>query len=310
MMTWPLSSGLEAGEWHWPESQRVVLVLDGVSVPGLPRRLYEWSQGHLDAEWLYVGTPWESVKAVSPWLIDMPSYGDPVLQRFLEDGAYEEWGYLVVTQATLLELTEHMQWLAQARHSSGQTQLLRLADPAVIRAILPGDSDATLAPWGPIDRLIAPDAIGECWRTWSQSETTAREPVQSIPSPAEDYSLDEPTLRRLQACDQRTDMRRLARYIEQYLGDWQETWHANSEKQRFARIHAIVGQAREHGFFSLREWALLCALLARHGLATLDDPSLPDEIRHCLVPSSTVTGIQRLEEALADSITQKTTHEA
>ncbi|MCH4564599.1 DUF4123 domain-containing protein [Halomonas sp. EGI 63088] len=290
MELWPLTSGLSGGGWAWPVEKQVYLLLDGVRVQELPRRLYEWSEGRLEADLLYAGTPWAEVKDVSPWLVQLNGLDDPVLQAFLADGLEPEWGYLVESGASLTEVADHLRSLILVRHPLDVPMLLRLADPAVIAALLQEGSTPALVPWGPIERLVLPDAVAEAWQSWAPA---ADEAPPLVPAPA-GYCLSEAQLQRLQACDLRRHARQLMGFVDQHCAGWlMET----SRPQRHVQLLEIVREARDMGFTSPREWALLCTLMARLGITTWSDRAT-DIPAYRWLTAKHLSSLERLEAAL------------
>lgn len=290
---WPLSAGVLGDDWQWPHDRRVLLLLDGVSVSGLPRKLYEWSKGELDADLLYAGTPWATVKDVSPWLIRLSGPDDPVLKRFVRDGAEAEWGYLMISDAPMLEVAGHLRSLIQVRHPLGMPMLLRLADPAVISVLMGEKRSLGLAPWGPIEQLMVPDGVAGQWRVRSpgQRESSA----SACRTDVSEYQVDENLLHELQACDLRRDIRQLAGFVEQHCRGWLD--ELNTET-RHRHLKDVAQHAQALGLNSRREWALLCTLLARLDIASPE--GLPENI-HRLLDTEGIDGMQRLESALAST---------
>ena len=110
------------------------LLLDGVSVETLPKRLYEWAESP-DFDVLYLETPWAELSDVSPCLISLSGPHDTALAAFVQN-SHEEWGYLLFSQASREALLKHLRWLVCVSHPLGEKMLLRLADPAVMHALL------------------------------------------------------------------------------------------------------------------------------------------------------------------------------
>lgn len=300
MKRWPLSQGLAGEAWSWPIEKPVYLLLDGVRVQELPRRLYEWSEGRLEADLLYAGTPWAEVNDVSPWLVQLNGQGDPVLQTFLADGLVSEWGYLIESTATLTEVADHLRSLILVRHPLDVPMLLRLADPAVIAALLPDGSAPALVPWGPIERLVLPDAVADEWCSGTPADDTA---PPLVPDPA-GYCLSEAQLRRLQACDLRRHARQLMGFVDQHCAGWLTE---PNRQGRHVQLTEIVREARGMGFTSPREWALMCSLMARLGATTWQADEGLAEWRHILTDPERGSPVARLEAALAATSSLPTT---
>ncbi|MDR5868712.1 DUF4123 domain-containing protein [Halomonas koreensis] len=287
-------------ELDWPEAGEVFLLLDGVRVKELARCLYEWSEGDLDADLLYAGTPWAEVAEVSPWLVRLQGPGDPVLERFLRQGAEAEWGYLILGSCDLLDVADHLRDLIQVRHPAGLPMLLRLADPAVISSLFTDGSSPEQVPWGPIERLIMPDAVQEAWHRHAplEKEATGR------PRSAVDYRLSESQLARLEECDRRRDIRQLMTFVDRHCDGW---LMAADRPQRHAQLAVIVQEACELGLTTPREWALLCTLMQRLGITSWQQGEGLDAWTDLLGDPGQGKGMARLEAALAAAPTSSRT---
>lgn len=303
MSSWPLSVGLSSGAWRWPLVQRVFLLLDGVRVEQLARRLYEWSSEHqLDADLLYAGTPLADVSDVSPWLVALPDTHYPVLQAFLAQGLEEEWGYLIESQASLEELGYHLRQILQVRHPSGMAMWLRLADPAVIAALLPDQSNPAMVPWGPIECLVRPDAVSEAW-VKSSPANSAAEAVVAIPSNG--YLLNETQLSRLQACDKRRDLRTLLHFVEKHCPEFPLPV---KQLERTDLLLALTETARGYGFTNPRQWGLLCTLFSRWHCNTWEALSeQAPALYTCLTNTAEASPSERLKTAFAITSTHSET---
>ncbi|MBB3232497.1 DUF4123 domain-containing protein [Halomonas stenophila] len=267
------------------------LLLDGVRVKDLARRLYEWSEGDLEADLLYAGTPWSDVAEVSPWLVQLKGPGDPIFKQFISQGAEEEWGFLITSSAGLLEVADHLRELIQVRHPAGLPMLLRLADPAVILALLSDGSSPEWAPWGPIERLILPDALKEAWLESTPKDSS--EHVRAVD--ALDYRLSESQLADLEACDRRRDIRQLMAFVDQHYDGWLTAAH---RAQRHAQLAGIVQEARELGLTAPREWALFCTLMQRLGITSWQQAENRDAWMNLLQDPGQGSAMARLEAAL------------
>lgn len=297
---WPADGSSWDPGFDWPEAGKVFLLIDGVRVKELARRLYEWSEGDLEADLLYAGTPWAEVAEVSPWLVQLKGPGDPVLERFVRQGAEAEWGYLILSSSELLEVADHLRELIQVWHPAGLPMILRLADPAVIAALLADGSSPGQVPWGPIERLILPDAVQEAWQINVPREMAAN----SQPTSAADYRLSEPQLACLQQCDRRRDIRQLMTFVDRHCDGWLT---ATDRGQRHAQLAGIVQEARELGLTAPREWALFCTLMQRLGITSWREIGGSEAWTSLLRASGQGGGMARLEAALAAAPTSSRT---
>ncbi|MDN3554506.1 DUF4123 domain-containing protein [Halomonas maura] len=276
------------------------LLLDGVRVKDLARRLYEWSEGDLEADLLYAGTPWSDVAEVSPWLVQLKGPGDPIFKQFISQGAEAEWGFLITSSAGLLEVADHLRELIQVRHPLGVPMLLRLADPAVISALLSDASSPEQLPWGPIERLILPDAVKETWQ--ESAPQASSDNGRAID--ASDYRLSESQLADLEACDRRRDTRRLMSFVDEHCDGWLT---ATNHAQRHAQLAGIVQEARELGFSSPREWALFCTLMQCLGITSWREAENSEMWMNLLRDPDQGSGMARLEAALSAATTSSRT---
>mgnify|MGYP003147184889 CR=1 FL=1 len=136
---------LSGGSWHLNS----YLLLDGISVEALPRKIYEWSDSP-EYEVLYLETPWVELSDVSPFLVKLHGKNDAILNEFLANQS-QEWGYLIFSSKESEEVVQHLRKLISVEHPLGQSMLLRLADPAVANALfgLAADSEQ----WGRVHQL-------------------------------------------------------------------------------------------------------------------------------------------------------------
>ncbi|WP_249978560.1 DUF4123 domain-containing protein [Vreelandella olivaria] len=303
MSTWSLSNGLSGEKWQWPVDRQVYLLLDGVRVKQLARRLYEWSAEHpLDADLLYAGTPLAEVSDVSPWLVALPDTHHPVLQAFLAQGLEDEWGYLLESQSSLEHLGNHLRQLLQVRHPSGVAMWLRVADPAIIAALLSDQSNPAMIPWGPIDCLIRPDAVAEEWVKSSPAQGASELPAAI---PHHGYLLNEAQLNRLQACDKRRDIRALLHFVAKHCPALPLPV---KQRERYERLAALTESARGYGFNNPRQWGLLCTLFSRercNSWAALSGQA--PKLHTCLTNTAEASVSARLKTAFAITSTYSET---
>lgn len=182
---WPLA---ESPFTHvrWPDHHPVGLVLDGVAIPALGEQIYQWAAGQsLNAECLYVATRWEPVSDLSPWLVWLSGPEDPVLEGFLEQGAVQEHGYLLISATDRATCTRWIRSHLQVEMAPGCDELVRIAHPALARTVIGGNLPRF--PTRAVDRLIVPDRIGEQWHLVEppavQPGSTGDQPGKMMVSP-------------------------------------------------------------------------------------------------------------------------------
>ena len=290
MKQWSMRDGLTGAAWQWPASGQMALILDGIAIDELPRRIYEWGEDQPDAQWLYLGTPWESVKQASPWLVFPRSSQDPIVRHFLNEGAGKEWGYLLFSTAGREALTAHCRWLLQMVGSGEQFQMMRMSHPVVIQALLPADTSPDATPWGPIEQLIVPDALAGKWQSGAPAA------IDGAP-PTADYSdwfrPDEATWQRLDHSNRRLDARRLSRFVDANLPQWLPSELGDGREQWFLQV---MEEAISHGLEGFRSWCLYCQLLAQLQIGPNNPGSIPDAIEQAL--KSGGPGNKPIERAL------------
>ncbi len=78
--------------------------------------------------------------------------------------AFPDWGLLAITRTPMLSVRSHLRSLTEARTPGGRRVPLRVADPAVLTALLPTCSPSQLeAVFGPLDALVVPGAAQWTW---------------------------------------------------------------------------------------------------------------------------------------------------
>lgn len=182
---WPVSES-PFTHVHWPDQRPVGLVLDGVAIQGLGEQIYQWVGGQpFNAECLYVATRWEAVSDLSPWLVWLSGPEDPVLKGFLEQGAMQEQGYLLVSATDRATCTRWMRSHLQVEMAPGCEELVRISHPALARTVIGGN--LSRFPSRVVDRLIVPDRISEQWHLVEppavQPGSTGEQPGKMIASP-------------------------------------------------------------------------------------------------------------------------------
>lgn len=266
-----------------PWSMGAYLLLDGVSVEALPKKLYGWSEAP-DFDVLYLETRWAELGDISPCLIHLSGPHDPTCGQFL-DHAAEEWGYLLFSQASRLDVLAHVRELISVRHPLGSEMLLRLADPAVAQALFGlAEEEKNTALFGPIEHLCTPDAVIGRWHS-------LRRPGQSwspLPTP---YCLSDSELTRLGDVDFRQTVLRLDQHMREYFPAY---GNALTGTARWAHLHALALEAYQAGFSSEREIALYANIFGFLGEQALAQH--PD-IAALLREKTSQSPAQRVEQA-------------
>lgn len=260
------------------------LLLDGISVEALPQCLYQWSESP-DFDVLYLDTPWSELSDVSPCLVRLNGQQDPALVAFVEN-SHDEWGYLLFTRASRAELLNHLRWLVNVRHPLGEDMLLRLADPAVVHALLGQsvrENDLTL--FGPIEQVVAADRIEGCWHQHQRSGA-AGDARHDRP-----YQLSESQLEILGEVAFRGILIRLDAHMREYFPGYQ---HALNQPERWQHLWLLAEQAYAQGFHSEHDITLYANIF---GLLGTDALSAHADIAALVGQPSSLTPTQRIEQA-------------
>ena len=267
-----------------PWDAQASLLLDGVSVEELPRRLYEWNS-EPDFEPLYAGTRWSDLSDVSPCLVRLSGPSDPALVQHLQH-ADKEWGYLLFSKADKEDQLTHLRWLSSVKHPLGEEMLLRLADPAVAGALFRHAvkmGDTTL--FGPFEHIALVDHTRHAWLQYSRPTTESR---ISWEKP---YQLSEDQLELLGEVGLRSCVIQLNAHMQEFFPDYQPQLHG---VDRWQHLHELASSAYARGFNSERAitlYANIFGFLGEHALERHAD------IAALLNTPSAASPEQRIEQA-------------
>ena len=277
---WTLENGLPQ---HLPWNGTVGLLLDGVSVEKLPQRLYQWTQSPV-FEPLYLGTRWAGVLDISPCLVQIKTPNDPVLPHFLSASG-QEWGHLVFSDHPWGDLVAHWRWLTSVWHPQGVEVLLRLADPAVIHALL-GQAHSIKDPtlFGPCTHVVTADAALGCWHL------NLRPGDAPKANHNKRYRLNDEQLGLLDAVSFRHAVMRIDRHLHEHFPHYQAH---TTPSQRWEHLHALASAAYDRGFNTELDITLYANIHGFLGERALE--AHPDLDAQLKTPSQQ-TPTQRLEE--------------
>ncbi len=267
-----------------PWDASAYLLLDGISVDGLAQRLYQWSESP-DFDVLYLDTSWAELSDVSPCLICLSGQQDPALAAFVQN-SHDEWGYLVFSRASRDEVLKHLRWLVAVRHPQGEAMLLRLADPAVMQALLgPTLRDADTTLWGPIEQIVVADRMQNGWHQLQRPGYAA---VARHDRP---YQLADAQLERLGEVSFRGILIRLDEHLREYFPDYQQ---ALNPPERWQHLRTLAEQAYALGFNSEQDITLYTNIFGLLGDSALQAHA---DIAELLTQKSSLTPSQRIEQA-------------
>ncbi len=111
----------------------VYAVLDGASIPGLPKRLAKDKPDHVC---LYRGDLAPDLVATAPYLVQLTRHS-PFLEWILSEGWGQHWGIFAVTSANLLKMRKHFRTFLKVFSPEGKPLYFRYYDPRVLRVYLP-----------------------------------------------------------------------------------------------------------------------------------------------------------------------------
>ena len=267
-----------------PWQPHAYLLLDGVSVKNLLAQAYQWF-GTPDIQLLYATTPLAPCNELSPCLISLNGLHTPGLKHYFEHLA-EEWGYLIFSHAGAFEVISHLRSLLSAQYAQGPNVWLRVADPAVMHAVL-SHATNTQKPevFGPMDRVVLPDVLNDTW----QQHTRPGDAVRGLP--AGPYVLCETQQALLDEVRFRASIRGLNEHLlEKFPGYRSEL----SGAARWQWLREVAIHAGELGFDSDQDLSLYANVFA-----LLDDDalSLHPDIAALITQPSALTPSQRIEQA-------------
>ena len=149
-------------EFDLAKGDHLYLLLDGGQIPELERQLFEVIDSPAYQP-LYLYSPWDSLREVSPCLVEA---SEPLLSWFQLQPANTGW--LLASHLTLLPLADQLRQLIEVESPYGSRILLKLAAPETM-ACLMVDADPWL--WQGIAQVWLPTRAG--WHYWQVKETLA-----------------------------------------------------------------------------------------------------------------------------------------
>jgi len=289
---WSFEKGLFGGAWAWPEYGQVALVLDGIAIDNLPVKVYQWAQDKLEADWLYIGTPWEQVKSKSPWLVYLDAPNNPVLNRFLEEQAVREAGYLLVGAdgQDRLTLAAAMRRLLQVERFDGIPELLRIGHPDIARRVIGQHLlQGSGGPDWPFSALIAPDGVEGQWIYHERKSAGLMAPSAEEPALVVDDKL-------LQGFRQFNQRQSVIAHLET-VGESGLAWlGSGTRSDHVQRITIAFDQALQWEFNTPRSRALFLELLQRSAIRPWLEDTLPPALLAHL--NGQGAAMERLDKAL------------
>ena len=111
----------------------VFAVLDGASVPGLLKALYQHKPEHIC---LYRGELKPDLAECAPYLVRLEENSE-FTKWVLEEGWGKHWGIFAVAAATMVAMRKHFRTFLMVKNPEGKQVYFRYYDPRVLRVYLP-----------------------------------------------------------------------------------------------------------------------------------------------------------------------------
>lgn len=266
--------------WRLPAA----LILDGVSLSDLPKKLYDWSVQPA-FEPLYLETTQAPLVDVSPCLVAIEGQDDPVLNQYLSL-VDDDCGYLLFSSAPWEVQVQHLRWLTRVQMPSGDTVLLRLADPAVFSTLLSrATTDQRASLLGPFERMVMPDPLSGVWREFKQ-QAQILEVSNQLP-----YRLSDEQLSALGDVSFQQVVARLDLHMKTNFPAYGAEW---GQAARRAELTQLADNAYALGFCSERDIYLYAGIFGLLGETALN---VHLDISQLLHERSPQTPSQRLQRA-------------
>ncbi len=137
--------------------QSVYAILDGASVPDLPKRLIKAKE---DSMCLYRGKLEPELRATAPHLVKLRQ-DSPLTLWILEEGWGNHWGVFAITPIGLEALGRHLRGFLRVRGPDDEILYFRYYDPRVLPVFLPTCYAQELETiYGPISKFIVENEKG------------------------------------------------------------------------------------------------------------------------------------------------------
>lgn len=133
------------------DGMSVFAVLDGASVPGLVKKLYE---NRPEYECLFRGDLKPDMMEVAPYLVRLEP-GSEVANWVIGQGWGNHWGVFALARAPLLDLRQHFRRFLTVHNGEGKPLYFRYYDPRVLRVYLPTcNAEELKTVFGPVTAYV------------------------------------------------------------------------------------------------------------------------------------------------------------
>ena len=140
------------------KTTRLYCVLDGASVPDLPKRLY---QSQAISHCLFEGDLEPDMLYVAPFLV-LLSPDNSITDWVFSNGFGKNWGIFIHSRSSLVDMEKHFTSLVQVYDERANSMTFRYYDPRVIRKYLPTCTPRELEVFfGRTDAVFAESDDGE-----------------------------------------------------------------------------------------------------------------------------------------------------
>lgn len=219
-----------------PWKQNVGLLLDAVQVENLLPKLFAWDCT-VKVEPLYLQTRFAQLRDFSPCLVRVRSPSDPVIIEFLAH-ADEHWGYLVCSEAPWAEMVAHLRWLASIKHPSGAEMLLRIADPAVARALLGDTQTSTVTLFGTCQQVVVINPASNGWDYFIRHSEAPSADHSAL------YQMSEHQWSLLESASFSKMVSELYQHMSEFFPEYQSTLTAH---ERWDHLYRLAKRAAAYG---------------------------------------------------------------
>ena len=140
------------------ETTRLYGVLDGASIPGLPKRLYE---SQVPNVCLFSGDLAPDMVQVAPYLVRLTP-DSKFTDWVMEEGFGKHWGIFAHSVQPIIEMRRHFRSLVDVYDERANAMIFRFYDPRVLRGFIPVcTADELKIIFGKVETFFAEDETGE-----------------------------------------------------------------------------------------------------------------------------------------------------
>ncbi|QFT84216.1 hypothetical protein FIU88_04410 [Halomonas sp. THAF12] len=269
--------------------ERLFVLLDGVAMEPVERWLYETHPTPV-YEPLYLDTPLAECRTLSPCLVELEA-GSPVFERFIEEEAENEAGWLMTAGEALEVVADHLRRLLIVEHPWQGEQTLRVASPEVMRYLLEAEAAPEASSLlGPIERLWLPEMQGTDLN-WHHLESDSERHRDESPGR---FQLTEAHCASLSRIAWRRFRGELAEHLQAHFakGPWLPTFDGAGQA-----ASEVIELTAALGFHGRRAHFYLANILGAHGRSALQEETMP-ELSRCLKVADGRPPMERLKSAV------------